>query len=284
MVDRLKYFALPALAAAALACGAGAVASAAPKVSGPPVPLASCVAGPVAPVAPVALSAFPRSSAARPAGQVRHFPRQNLTFSASTTTEGDVQLEARNGELGLRKKVSGNGRYSLELEAPRDKVVLGVTEEKITVTRGKKTIVLTADTADDNMDDVRRLLADSKAVRLLRSAGAEFDASDEDSPATVALLLSDSLIGALTGDVGAPRRLARRLSRHAGSAIRPVGGRPNTCYYQWEQTMIWAFMDYEECYFLERNWLGWCALRWTMQAESAWFSFISCSGLGLDLP
>jgi len=278
MVDRLKYFALPALAAAALASGAGRAAAAPPPVLRPPVPLASCATGAPAPAAP---AAFSQPALARPAGQVRHFPRQNLTFNASTTAEGDVQIEARGSELGLRKKVRGNGRYSLELEGPGDKVLLNVSEEKITVARGKKTVVLTAETAEDQMDAVRRLLADSKAVQLLRSAGAAFEAADEDSAATTAILLSDALVGALTGDVGAPRRVARRLARHAGTSIRPVGGRPNSCYYQWEQTMLWAYMEYEECAFIDNIYIGWCALRWTLQSESAWFSLISCSGLGL---
>lgn len=281
MVDRLKYIALPALAAAALAFAAGKVVSAATPAARPPVPLASCGGGLAAPATP---AAFSQAGVARPVGQVRHFPRQNLTFSAGTTAEGDVQLEGRGGDFTFRKKVRDTGRYSLEIEGPRDKVLVRVSEEKISVTRGKKTIELTAEAADGEMEEVRRLLADSKAVQLLRAAGAEFEASDEDSAATVAVLLSDALVGSLTGDVGAQRRVARRLARHAASAVRSAGARPITCYYQWEQTMLWAWMDFEECYFLQRIYLGWCSLRWTMQAESAWFGFISCSGLGLGLP
>jgi hypothetical protein len=120
-------------------------------------------------------------------------------------------------------------------------------------------------------------------VQLLRSAGAEFEAGEEDSAATVAILLSDSLVGALTGDVGAPRRVARRLARHAATKARTAGVRPITCYYQWEQTMLWAFMDFEECVLIQNIWAAWCSLRWTIQAESAWFSFIACSGLGYVL-
>jgi hypothetical protein len=280
MVDRLKYLALPALAAAALAFGAGRVVSAAPPAR-PPVPLAACSAGLAGPVTP---SAFAQPGAVRPAGQVRHFPRQNLTFSAGTTAEGDVQLDGRGGEFSFRKKVRDNGRYSLEIEGPNDKVLLKVSDDTISVTRGKKTIELTADATEAQAQDVRRLLADSKAVQLLRSAGAEFDASDEDSAATVAVLLSDALVGALTGDVGAPRRVARRLARHAGVGVRSAGARPVTCYYQWEQSMLWAFMELEECTYFNKIYLGWCLTRWTIQAESSWFSFISCSGLGLGLP
>lgn len=279
MVDRLKSLALPALVAAALAFVAGRVVAAAPPPSRPPVPLASCVAG-AASAAPLA---FSQSAVAKPAGQVRYFPGQDLTFSVNTTADGAVQLDARGGEFGFRKRVQGNGRYSLEIEGPRDKVVLNVSEDKISVARGRKTISLTAETAEDQMDDVRRLLADSKAVQLLRSAGAAFEASDEDSPASVAILLSDSLVGALTGDVGAPRRVARRLARRAGTQMRPVAQRPATCYYQWEQTMLWAYMEFEECVVLDNMWVYWCSARWTLQAESAWFSLISCSGFGLGM-
>lgn len=278
MVVRTRHVIMPALAiAGALAAGAGHAAEATASRLRPPVPLAACGSGAVAASPSPATRA---SLAVRPAGQVRHFQKPNLTFTASTTVDGEVQIEATGDGFGFRKKVQGSGRYTLDLEAGRDKVTLRVTESDITINRGREVIIITPDSPEAVADSVRRMLADSVAVRRLRSAGAIFEASDEDSPAGSAVLLSDAVVGALTGDVGAPHRIARLLSKRARSLARTAGQRPNSCYYQWEQTMMWVWMDFEECAVLW-NYGGWCTVRWAMQTESAWFSLLSCSGLGM---
>jgi hypothetical protein len=278
MVVRTRHVMMPALAiAGALAVGAGRAAEATSPAWHPPVPLAACAPSGVA----AAASPSPQSgAAARPAGQVRHYQKPNLTFNASTTVEGEVLLEGAGVDFGFRKKVQSSGRYSLDLEAGRDKVALRVTESEITISRGGQVIIVTPDAPEAVADSVRRLLADSAAVRKLRSAGAVFEADEDDSPAASAVLLSDAVVGALAGDVGAPRRVARLLSKRARAMSRSAGQRPPSCYYQWEQSMMWVWMDFEECAVLW-NYGGWCTARWTLQTESAWFSFLSCSGLGL---
>ncbi len=278
MVVRTRHLVMSTLAiAGALAVGAERHAEAIASSSRPPVSLAACADGGTATnplIRPVV-------AAARAAGQVRHYPKPNLTFSASTTVEGEVQLDATGGDFGFRKKVQSSGRYTLDLEAGRDKVTLLVTENDITIKRGGEVIIVTPDAPEAIADSARRLLADSRAVRKLRSAGAMFEAAEDDSPAASALVLSDAVIGALTGDVGAPRRVARFLSRRARAISRSAGQRPPSCYSQWEQTMMWVWMDFEECAVLWNLPGGWCTARWTLQTESAWFSLLSCSGLGL---
>jgi hypothetical protein len=213
----------------------------------------------------------------RPVGQVRHFEQANLTVSAGTAIDGSIQVDATGGDLGFRKNVQADGRYTVELEAPRDKVSLSVGDNTISVTRGGKTIVLTPDASQSRFDDVRKMLAGSRAVDLLRSAGAEFEVAEEDSAASTPILLVDALVGSLTGDVGASRRAAKQLSRRARSERRSIG-RPTTCYYQWEESIIWAYMELETCIYSRFFFPTWCSLRWAMQAESAWFSLITCSG------
>lgn len=278
MVVRTRHVILPVLAiAGALVTGAERAAEATAGNLRPPVPLAACAPGGIAAATSQAIRS---GAAARPAGQVRHYQRPNLTFSASTTIEGEVQIEASGNDFGLRKKVQSSGAYTLDLEAGRDKVTLRVTETEITIDRGGQIIIVAPDSPQAVADSVRRMLADSGAVRRLREAGAMFEADEDDSPAAAALLLSDAVVGALTGDVGAPRRVARLLSKRARSLARSAGQRPPSCYYQWEQTMMWVWMDFEECTVLW-NYGSWCYARWTLQSESAWFSFLSCSGLGL---
>jgi hypothetical protein len=242
----------------------------------PPVPLARCSAPSAQPQAG-AQSAF--KATVRPIGQVRRFDKANLTVSAGLASDGSIQVEATGGDLGVRKRVQSDGRYTVDLQTPGDKVTLGVTESSITVTRGRKTVTLRADAPQGQFDELRKMLADSRAIDLLRSAGAEFEASEEDSAASTPIVLVDALVGSLTGDVGASRRAARTLSRRARAQLRPVG-RPTTCYYQWEQSIIWAYMELEQCFYSGAFFPMWCNLRWTLQAESAWFSFIACSGFG----
>jgi len=244
----------------------------------PPVPLARCVADLSVPT--LTAAAPSKGIPPRPIGQVRHFDRANITVSAGAAADGAIEVEATGGDLTFRKRVQADGRYTMEIEAPRDKVSIGVSENAITVTRGGKTITVTPQASQRQADGLRRLLADSRAVDLLRNAGAEFEASGDDSAASTPVVLADALVGTLTGDVGASRRAGRRLSAKSRAELRPVG-RPVTCYYQWEQSILWAYMDYEECFYGRYFPLLWCALRWNMQAESAWFHLLACSGFGL---
>src|SRR5262245_43058224 len=110
MVVRTRHVILPALAiAGALAAGAERAAEATAGGLRPPVPLAACGAT-AAPT--VAIPTTRTGLAARPAGQVRHYQKPNLTFNASTTVEGEVQIEASGGDFGFRKRVQSSGAYT----------------------------------------------------------------------------------------------------------------------------------------------------------------------------
>lgn len=237
----------------------------------PPITLATCAVGITVPVSSTATL--------RPVVQLKHFEKQGMTFSANSTVDGAIQVDARGGEFGFRKKVFQDGRFIVELDAPGDTVSLTYVDG-VAVTRGQKTVTLSAQSTEADLDQARRLLADSRAVRLMRAKGAEFEAADDDSAAAASLLLVDGLVGALTGDVGAPRRVARLLSKKARASLRAAADRPETCYSRWESSILWAYINYEDCAFLYFYPWWMCSLRWNMESESAWFSFISCMGFG----
>jgi hypothetical protein len=246
-----------------------------------PFPLPHCATTNTAVGAAAAVTQSTVRLAQQPAAQTRHFESVNLTVNVGTTAGGAIQTEARRGDLVFRKQVQSNGRYTFDIESPRDKVAIAVAETGIQVTRGPTTVTIDPEMGHGQMDQVRRLLADSHAVELLRNLGAALEASEDDTPALVPLLIADSVVGTLTGDVGAPRRTARFLSRRARAQLRPAQTtHAQTCYHQWEQALLWAFMEFEECVFLWDWWFGWCSFRWTMEADSAWFQFLTCSGLG----
>jgi hypothetical protein len=244
----------------------------------PPVPAPMCTATPL-----VASGALPAPSTARIAAQVGSLPRAGITLSASTTVDGAIAIEGRAGDLLFRKKVAANGSFTLTLEARRDKVTVEVSEHAITVVRQKGRTVVTKDAeAEEQLEKVGRLLADSRAVRSFRMAAAAVEQSQDTSPAAAAVLLADAVLGPLTGDAGAPSRVARHLSRSARSRMLRVAASAN-CYQSYERIVVDAYNDLEGCFDQFDWWHPFrrlCGWVWTLQIESAWFSLISCSGFG----
>jgi hypothetical protein len=229
---------------------------------------------------------FPAGSGTRPTAfaaspQAGRNDRADLTFSTTPMRDGTIQVDAQGGDLVLRKKIGPDGSFSLVLQTPRDRLSLSFQEHTITVTRGRNTVSLTpASTSDDDLDRVHRLLADSRAARLLRMAAAELQASEDDSAESSAVVMADAVIGMLSGDAGAPLRVGRHLSRRVRATVRPAGMQTD-CYGTWERRVYFAYMDLESC---ERSFSVWnptrylCAARYILMAESYWFSMISCTG------
>jgi hypothetical protein len=215
------------------------------------------------------------------AAQVRHVEPADLTFHGSTTVDGGIQVEGRGGDLLFRKKVLQDGRFTLELEGRRDRVVVEVNHDTIAVVRNRRRIVVNvASEPEEGLAVTQGLLAGSHAVRLLRQAATAIQDAEEDSAASASLLVADALVGMLTGDVGAPGRVARHLARHARARVRRAAMQTD-CYYSWEQATLAASYEWESC---ARAFSVWnptrhlCALRWAIQVESYWFTFLSCTG------
>jgi hypothetical protein len=217
----------------------------------------------------------------RRAAQVTRSDKADVTFEVGPAAGGSIEVSGRSGELQVKKTVQSSGDSVLELSTPQDRVTVTVTGQTTTVTRGGKTVDLRRNAAaSDDGDQVRRLLADSHAVLRFRAVNAALIESDDRSPASLAFITSDAVTGLLTGDVGAPRRIAQFMARPGLSKVRRAGMAID-CYSLMEQRMTDAWTDYIGCvgsvlgftYFQDL-----CAYRWVVQNESYWFNFISCSG------
>jgi len=213
--------------------------------------------------------------------QVKRLDKADLTFNSFTTRSGGVEVDAQGGDLLVRKTVQPDGSSVLDLQSPHEKLLVGFDQHAITVTRNRKTATLNLATAtEEDFDRVHQMLADSHAVRLLRAAAANLEDSEDDSAESASLLMADAVVGMLTGDGAAPRRVARHLARHLRSRTRAASMQVD-CYSVWEQRVYLAYTDLEAC---EGTFSPWnptrylCAARFLIQAESYWFSFISCSG------
>jgi hypothetical protein len=263
---------LPLVSLAAWLAAAGGVPAGA---AGPPE---AAAAG----AAPPARNQQKDRTSVRPS-QARAGSRADLTFSGTTMLDGSIQIEGRGGDLTFRKKVRQDGSFLLDMEAPHDKVTVAFSARAISIRRDRRTVTLSlGDGREEDLDRARRLLADSRAVRLLRIAASAAEAASDDGPSAAALVASDALVGFLSGDVGAPGRAARHLARRARARVRPVALQTD-CYYDWEHKVFMASYDWEACASDFSVWnpiRNLCAARWLLAVESYWFTFIACSGLG----
>lgn len=216
------------------------------------------------------------------AAQIRHVPDTEVLFSGSMTGDGAFALEARGGGLVLTKTSRGPSGFSLDLEAPGDKVAITFGPAGIVVSRNARETTVGIDGSDiGELDRARELLAGSTAVRLARVAASSLQDSEDNSMAAASLLIADTLVGVLTGDFGAPGRMARHLSRHTRANLRRVVGGID-CYKDWEQRVYGASNELSSCVWSFSVWnptRNLCAFRWILQVESYWFSFLTCSGL-----
>lgn len=227
----------------------------------------------VAALGPVAL---PRVAA----HQVTRLEAADLTLELGRLDDGSIQIAGRGGELTIRKTVQQQGDFLLELGADSDHVILQVAPHSVRVRRAAKEVVFSpAEVTEDDLDQVRRLLADSRAIVLLRRIGAAVYAVQEDSATSAALLMADAVAGMLTGDGGAPGRVARHFARHAAGRLRRAA-LGTDCYSEWEQLVVRAMNEFLSC-FADTLWYAplqyLCSFRWLLQVESAWFQFLSCS-------
>jgi hypothetical protein len=256
-----------------------------PRTTGQP-PTSSCAVPQV-----VALRSTPtrRSNSVdgralvRPAAQVTRNDRADVTFETRQTEDGAVAVVGKSGDLQITKTVHQDGNLVLDLTTDKDHVAITASGQGTTVTRGKTTIVLSrSGTSETKSESVRRLLADSKAVLQFRRVSAALIDTEDRSAPGLAMVVGDAVVGQLTGDVGAARRAAQHLAHKGADMARPASLRPE-CFQQMEMDMMYALNDYAACLGSVWGNIFWedlCAWRWILEAESYWFQFVSCSGLG----
>jgi hypothetical protein len=230
---------------------------------------------------------FQQVPSIRPAAaQVRRVEPADLTFQAVTTNDGAIQIEARGGDLVFRKKVRADGSFDLLLEGRGDAVAVAFDQSTITVVRNRRRVAIsTGPNAEgakvqEGLTAAQRLLAGSSATSLLRLAATAVQDAEDDSAASASLLVADAVVGMLTGDSGAPGRVARYMARHARARVQRAAMQTD-CYYSWEGSVLHASYEWESCASAFSVWnptRHLCALRWTIQIESYWFTFLSCTG------
>jgi len=216
--------------------------------------------------------------------QERLLFRGDVALATGLTAEGTAVLRGHAGDLEFRKEVWPDGRLRLDLVVGAEKVTLVAAQGVIDVVCNDRSAHLTLSTArEGDLLRVAALLAGSSVVRKFRLLAAGLQGNPGRTPEEVGTLLIDALVGLLGGDAGAVDRLGQRFK-----ARRPdvrLASLSVSCYEKWEAEVIQAWNDYEACFNEIPPWnpmrLG-CGARYLLWAESAWFSFLSCSALPIS--
>ncbi|MBI2834895.1 MAG: hypothetical protein HYX76_10775 [Acidobacteria bacterium] len=202
--------------------------------------------------------------------------RSVLQFSVSRAPEG-IGLTGTVGDFQYHKLVRRDGTTKLELRVGPETFHLDMSPTAVTMAAdgASLTVDLTRQPDSERIAHINRMLDGSAAIRRFRDVVRSVGMVPA-TPVHLSVLVSATLLDALAGDLEAPRRLAARVTDQRRTGVRFV--RRSSCFDSYEKDVGGAMDDLYGC--LES--VAWilrdgCAWRWTLQVESAWFSFLSCS-------
>jgi hypothetical protein len=221
----------------------------------------------------------------RPAAQVTRNDRADVTFELRPAASGGISVIARSGDLTATKTVQPTGDFVLELAAGQDRLSIAASAQGVVVTRGRTSVALRRDDQPEEAEvKARTLLAASGSLVRFRAVAARLMEEQDRSAGALGLILADATVGLLSGDVGAPRRVARFLVERRLRNVREAGMALD-CFTLMETRFVEAWNDYGSCYMsTEYNsfYQYLCSWRWTVQVESYWFNFLSCTGFNIN--
>jgi hypothetical protein len=187
-------------------------------------------------------------------------------------------LTAQYGDLHVRKFTQRGGASVFEFRDGDDVVVFSLAPGSATVTRGSSTYALGI---RESVSSVQQLLAASPAMFRARIMLSRLEGTSKLEAPEMSLLSVVAFAATLTGDTGAPLRLADRfMARHHG-IIRPIRF---SCWSSYSSEVNSAWNDYESCiteadqgsalfaYIREQA----CVGTWVLRSESAWFEYLTC--------
>jgi hypothetical protein len=219
-------------------------------------------------------------------GQPQYDEVLDAMFSLGMAPDGSAWTQLVSGDLKVEKWATAAGEATLVLNYLKDRVTFTLRDGTYTVSRGKRSVSLSAsDQNDDRYSAVRMLLVGSPAVRAFRAFTAAMEhRTGEDTGVMISMMVDGALVGVLDGDVGAIERVARRLARRARPGVRQAqGAMPvqfTDCVTAYELAVLAAWNAYVGCL----NYSFWqylffapvCALEWGFRSQQYAFQYISC--------
>ena len=230
--------------------------------------------------------ATPMGKALRPVGPVQDLPELGLSAGITMEADGGLAVTATAGDLTVRKQVYADGRFEVRVVTRgEDRLLISGTPNGLRVGYGAEAAVnLRADHDSEHEAKARRVrgwLARSDAVQRFRQINEALERQEAMSPEALSLRVTGALLSELLGDPGASQRLSRSLTGKFMHRLRNVqAGHTPSCWDTYQRLVVAAANALESCLasFAVYNPLrNACAFVWTLQVESAWFQFLSCS-------
>jgi hypothetical protein len=229
----------------------------------------------------------------RTVNQVLALPELGLSAGVTTDIDGALVVSATAGDLAVTKRVYADGRFVVRLaKAGDDSVLIHGGVAGLRVSAGSDAPVeLRADADAEYPGKARRVrgwLARSDAVMHFRQINEALEQQDLTSPEALSLRVTGALVAELLGDPGASQRLSRAITAKLALRLRKAqsggSGYTMSCWDRYSRQVNQAANELMSCYasFAVYNPLRQiCSFVWTLQVESAWFQFLSCSSFPL---
>ena len=217
----------------------------------------------------------------------------DATFTATVDATGNALLAIKGGDFALQKVVGPTGDATLQLTQGKDVVTIAISQAGFQVGRGRRTLRWDPRTdKDEGFDAVRTLLLGSPAVSSFKRLSASLEQRDEnedDLPLAVAALIDGAIVQLLDGDVDAPKRIARRVTRKQRAALRVVSLKRapdqfRDCIGLYQVALMDAYSQYAECWLDANDSTWWtrslifklCEWEWAIRSQQYIWQFIGC--------
>jgi hypothetical protein len=243
--------------------------------------------------APDIASAQGRREGQSPPGYQEHDRMTNTTFAASTDADGNAVVTLRGGDFSLEKVVSPTGEATLRLTQGKDVVTVVVGQGGFQVGRARRSVRLDprADKGE-GLDAIRSLLVGSQSVRSFKRLAASLENRDEaedDGALALVTLVDAALVQFLEGDVDAPKRITRRITRKTRAPVRAVAVKRapdlfRDCVGIYQVALVDAYNTWAECWVdaWESTWwtrsliFKLCEWEWALRSQQYVWQFIGC--------
>lgn len=234
-----------------------------------------------------ATAAAPREQVVRPVRLVQDVPELGLSTGVTMEADGGLAVTATAGDLTVRKQVYADGRFVVRVATRgEDRLLISGAPNGLNVAYGAEAAVeLSADRDGEYEGNARRVrgwLARSDAVQRFRHISEVLDQQDALSPEALSLRITGALVAELLGDPGAARRLSQSMTARFANRLRKAqnGYTSVSCYDTYQRLVVAAANALQSClnsFAVYNPMRQVCAFVWTLQVESAWFQFLSCS-------
>ena len=233
--------------------------------------------------------ALPAERTLRPVRLVQDLPELGPSAGVTMEADGGLAVSATAGDLTVRKQVYADGRFLVRVETRGDdRLLISGAASGLRVSYGAEAAVDLSAGHDVDYDGkarrVRGWLARSDAVLRFRQINEALEQQDVLSPEALSLRVTGALVADLLGDPGAARRLSRSITAKLAQRLRKIQsggtGYSMTCWDIYARLVNQAANQLQSCLasFAVYNPIRQiCSFVWTLQVESAWFQFLSCS-------